>query len=239
MARTVKPEEYAARRNEILDVALRLMVTKGYESVTIREILDEIKISSGAFHHYFESREALLEAMIGRLFEQSKQALLPLIRDPNLPAIEKLKGFFGTLDRMRVERKADVVRLGRVWYAENNAYVRHRVDEAAFEYRGPLLNEIVRQGVQEGVFTIAHPDQAGQVILALLQRMSNLHAGVLFTAMKETEPARIEDMVECIVVTHAAFMDAIERALGAPPNSLYRADTETARWWVDTVREDI
>jgi AcrR family transcriptional regulator len=36
MARHVKPDEYAARRREILDAALRLMHDKGYERMTIR-----------------------------------------------------------------------------------------------------------------------------------------------------------------------------------------------------------
>ncbi len=35
MARVVKPEEYAAKRNEILDTSLRLVYSKGYDKMTI------------------------------------------------------------------------------------------------------------------------------------------------------------------------------------------------------------
>jgi AcrR family transcriptional regulator len=49
MARIVKEEEYAARRNEILDAAQRLVYTKGYEHMTIQDILDDRHISKGAF----------------------------------------------------------------------------------------------------------------------------------------------------------------------------------------------
>ena len=51
MARTVKA--HAVRRNEILDVAQRLIYTKGYEQMTIQDILDGLQISKGAFYHYF------------------------------------------------------------------------------------------------------------------------------------------------------------------------------------------
>lgn len=53
MARLVKEEEYNAKRNEILDIALSLVYSKGYEQMTIQDILDGLHISRGAFYHYF------------------------------------------------------------------------------------------------------------------------------------------------------------------------------------------
>ena len=54
MARTVKEQEYAEKRNDILDSALRLVYSKGYERMTIQDIQADLQISSGAFYHYFE-----------------------------------------------------------------------------------------------------------------------------------------------------------------------------------------
>jgi len=233
MARTVKEQEYAEKRNEILDAAQRLVYTKGYERMTIQDILADLQISSGAFYHYFDSKPAVLEAFIERIKEETEKPLLPIIQDPHLPALEKLRGFFATLDRLRIAHKADVVKLGRVWYTDDNAIVRQKVDEAVLKQRAPLLTEIVRQGIREGVFTTAYPDQAGEVILSLLQGMGNTHAKLLLSLEQERDEL---DHVEAIVTTHAAYMDAIERVLGAPPNSLYRTDAETAKAWVAALR---
>jgi len=60
MARTVNPEAVAAKRREILNAAGRLVLSKGYEQMSIQDILNEVQMSSGAFHHYFDSRGALL-----------------------------------------------------------------------------------------------------------------------------------------------------------------------------------
>jgi AcrR family transcriptional regulator len=60
MARIVKEEEYLARRNEILDASLRLVYSKGYDKMTIQDILDQLHISKGAFYHYFDSKVAVL-----------------------------------------------------------------------------------------------------------------------------------------------------------------------------------
>lgn len=240
MARTIKPENVAAKRKEILDATHRLLFTKGYEEMSIQDVINEVQISSGAFHHYFSSRNALLEALIQKIQEESEKPLLPIVHDPHLSALEKLKGFFNTFDQKRMEHEAEIARLGLVWYTDSNAVVRLRVAEAVIQQRAPLLNAIVRQGIQEGVFTIPYPEQAGEIILALVQGMGDAHARLLFAAAREgaaASPESITEIVQNIVTTHWAYMDAIERALGAPANCLYRADIEIARFWVDAIRK--
>lgn len=236
MARTVRPEQYAAKRAEILNAFQQLMLSKGYEDMAIQDILEKVRISSGAFHHYFASRGALLEAFIEMIKEESGKPLRQLIDDSQLSAREKFQGFFDTLDRLRMERKAEVVRMGRVWYSDSNAVVRLRVGEALARQRAQLLGEIVQQGIQEGSFVVAYPDNAGEVIMALLQGMGDRHAELMFIL----DHARDNDqrLIGEIVTTHAAYMDAIERVLGVPSHTFYRANAEEVQFWVEAVRED-
>lgn len=235
MARTVNEQEYAKKRREILDAAQRLVFSKGYEKMTIQDILDILEISSGAFYHYFDSKPALLNAIVERIQEETEKPLLPIVRDPNLSAMEKLRGFFDTIDRLRSAHMADVIRLGRVWYTDENALVRQKVERSVLKQRAPLLTEVVRQGIREGIFTTAYPEQSGEVILSLLQGMGNTHAELLLRPEQDCDAER---RIEEIVATHIAYMDAIERVLGAPPDSLHRINAETARVWVTAALRD-
>ena len=122
--------------------------------------------------------------------------------------------------------KATLFELLRVWYTDNNAIVRLKVDEAVLEQRAPLLSEIVHQGIREGVFTTASPDHAGEVILSLLQGMGNTHAKLLLSLEQEQDEL---GCIQSIVTTHAAYMESLERVLGAPPDSLYRTDHEAVK----------
>jgi AcrR family transcriptional regulator len=233
VARITKPEEFASKRNAILDAAQRLVFTKGYEQMSIRDVLSNLQISGGAFHHYFDSRGALLDALIERIQEESAKPLLPIVHDPHLTAIQKLQGFLSALDRLRLAHKGDVAEALRVWYADGNSIVRQRVDEAIVNQRAPMLTEIVRQGIREGVFTAAFPDQAGDVLMALLQSMGDTHARMLLSTAAGRDG---RGSIDGIVATHAAYMEAIERVLGAPANSLYRADTEAVKVWVTALQ---
>jgi AcrR family transcriptional regulator len=233
MARTVKPEAVAAKRREILDAAQRLVLTRGYEQVSIQDILDEVRISSGAFHHYFDSRGALLEAFIERMKQEMEKPLLPILHDPHLSAIEKLQGFFDLVERARSANRADVISLLRVWYSDDNAIMRLKVDESLREQRTPLFTEIIRQGIREGIFSTSYPEYAGEVIVYLLMGMNNTHARLLLSLEQGDDDLRI---VEEIVTTYAVYMDAIERVLGAPPHSFSRIDIDAVNVWASALR---
>src|SRR6266508_3388883 len=158
MARIVNETEYAARRNAILDVALRLIYTKGYEQMAIQDILVELSMSKGAFYHYFDSKAALLEALVERIGQEALELLNPIVQDPQLPALEKLQRFFDTAVQWKTARKALMIELTRVWYADHNAIVRQKMLAMLSKGAIPLLTEIFHQGIQEGVFNIRFPD---------------------------------------------------------------------------------
>ncbi len=146
------------RRNQILDTALRLVYTKGYEQMTIQDILDNLQISKGAFYHYFNSKAAVLEALVERIVDEVEPLLLSIVQDPHLSALEKFQRFFDTTARWKTDRKDLMLGLMRMWYADENAIVRQKVFASTLKRVSPLLAEIAHQGVQEGVFTTSYPD---------------------------------------------------------------------------------
>lgn len=227
MPRVARAEDIAAKRGAILAAAQHLVLTKGYQHMSVQDILADLQISGGAFHHYFESRGALLEALVERIQDDSAKPLLPIIHDPRQGAIAKLQAFLSTLDRLRIERKQDVLATLRVWYTDANAVVRQRVDDAIFRQRAPMLAEIVRQGIDEGVFRVRSPERAGEVVMALLQAMGDTEARLLLSAADEPGPR-----VEQFLATHAAYLEAIERVLDAAPDSLQRGDAEAVEPWL-------
>ena len=129
MARIVK--EHVVRRNEILDVAQRLVYTKGYEQMTIQDMLDDLQISKGAFYHYFDSKQELLEALVERLGEEVVQLLLPIVHDPVLPALDKFRRYLATLNRWKIGQKAFILALLHVWFTDDNAIMRQKLRAAA------------------------------------------------------------------------------------------------------------
>jgi AcrR family transcriptional regulator len=180
MARTVKEEDYAVKRKEILDVAQRLVYTKGFDQMSIQDILDELHISKGAFYHYFDSKGDLLEALIDRMRLDVEPIMLPIIEDPSLPTFDKLHRCFDVVGRWKTARKEYLLSLLRVWYADENAIVRQKSAASVTKWFAPLLAGVIREGAQEGVLSTTFPDQAAEIIIGLLQSLGDTFKDLLF-----------------------------------------------------------
>lgn len=225
MARTVKEEEYTLKRNEILDGARQLMYTKGYEQMTIQDILDALHISKGAFYHYFRSKQEVLEALIEHLQDERDRVLLPLVHDPHLSALEKLQRVFETLANWKTVQKTFLLELWRVLYADENALFQRKWRAAALIRVSPLLAHILRQGIEEGILTTTYPEQSGEVILSMILDLSET-LGVLLSSADADQRAQSQ-----IASTVSAYTEALERVLGVAPGTLQLVDEETLRQW--------
>jgi AcrR family transcriptional regulator len=227
MARTVNVAEQAARRDAILDAAQRLILSNGCERLTVQDLLDDLQISKGAFYHYFDSKPAVVEALTERLADDSERALARIAEDPELGATEKLQAFFGEIVRWKSERRNLMVAMLPVWYAPDNLGFRLLVDRATAKRLAPLLSVIVRQGVDERQFATAYPEQAGAIIVAIVQALQDAMAQQLLTGA-----TKVNEMV----ATHGAHIEAIERYLGVPAGTLYRADARAVKSWIAALR---
>ena len=224
MARTAK--EFTVRRNEILDVAQRLVYTKGYEQMTIQDVLDGLQISKGAFYHYFRSKQDLLDAMTGHMIEEGMNLILPIIQDPELNALEKLQRYFDTVARWKNAQRTYLLGIMRVWYADHNAIVRQKMTAAAIQRISPLFTQIIHQGMRECLFAPNYPDQVSEVVMSLLQSMGDTLARfILFYDPKNDNLQNIEGSV-------VAYTDAVERVLGAPPGSIHLFDVAILKDWI-------
>jgi TetR/AcrR family transcriptional repressor of nem operon len=225
MPRSLNEKEYALRRNAILDVTQRLVYTKGYEQMAIQDILDELQISKGAFYYYFDSKPALLEALIERMQQEVLRLFIPIVQDPQLGALEKLQRFFDVAVRWKTARKTFMLELTRVWYTDHNAIVRQKMMAMLSRGAVPLLTEIFHQGIREGVFNISFPDQIGAIYLSFMQAIGDGFAGLLLVDEPQgDELQRAEKLI-------AAYTDTLERLLGIPAGSLQLMDPESLKEW--------
>ena len=229
MVRTLKQEEHAAKRNEILDAALQLLYSKGYAKMTIQDILERLQISKGAFYHYFDSKSSVLQALIERMVvEQMEPALLSIVKNPELTALEKLQGYFDTAVRWKTAKKDLMMQLMSVWYSDENVLARQKMYTMMVEHVTPIFDEIIQQGAREGTFTTPYPEYASQMFIGWVQSLGDTFANMLLTGQAGDGQAlkRAEHLVE-------AYNDAVERVLGAPHGSIHLMDEEALKEWFE------
>lgn len=225
MARVVKRAE--ERQDEILDVAQRLFMARGYADTAVQEIIDEIGIAKGTFYHHYPSKSVLLDALVMRLVHQSMAITRPIVADPELGAIDKLNGLYLQVGRWKSDRRDALIELARAMYSDANTLMMRRIEQQSGAVFVPLLAEVLAQGVAEGVFDTPTPDYAAHIVYRIgLALFASLRAALI------DEQAPIPSLAEATAEIDA-FHDAVERVLGAPRGTIRLIDPEDIGRWLD------
>jgi AcrR family transcriptional regulator len=232
MARVIKQEEHTARCNEILDAALQLVYSKGYSKMTIQDILDQLQISKGAFYHYFDSKTAVLEALVERMAtEQVEPVFLSMVQDPHLTAIEKLHRYFELSTYWKTSNKELMMELVKIWYSDENALAREKMLARTVKHLGPFFTEIICQGVREGLFTTPYPEIASQVTINMIYDLAYTSGQMLVSDHSDSAEAKQGEPLQRAETLFAAYSDALERVLGAPKGSIHLMAAEALKVW--------
>ena len=225
MARTVNPAVYTVRREAFVDTGLRLMQAKGYEQMSIQDLLDELGASRGAFYHYFDSKQQLLGAMVDRIADQALAGIEPIVADPRLAAIPKMQRFFGGIAQYKTDRKALMLEFVNVWKSDDMAVVRDRLRRTMIEKIAPILARIISQGLAEEVFDVDSPSETASILMAMMLGFQDTAMNVYLARQANTiSYAQAEQSLQ-------SFAHAFERILGAQRGSIPMVDKQTLDEW--------
>jgi AcrR family transcriptional regulator len=225
MPRTLNLAVHTVRREAFVEAALRLMQAKGYEGMSVQDVLDELDVSRGAFYHYFDSKQALLEAVIDRMVDAGLAEVAPIANDRDLPALRKLEQVFSGIGRWKTERRSLVLALLTVWLSDENAIVREKFRRTMVRRLVPLLSPIIQQGIDEGTFHAGPAEETARLFVMVLQGYQEIATDLFL----DRQAGRID--LPAVEQTFAAYGAAIERILGAPVGSIHVIDRTVMSAW--------
>lgn len=225
MARTLDPAAHALKRDAFIDAAQRVLARKGYDQMSVQDVIDDLGTSKGAFYHYFDSKTGLLDAIIDRMVENGLARYGTVIVDPDRTALEKFEGFFAGIADYKVDQRELILRTMDTWLSEENTIVREHFRRGLVVRLRPLLSAIVRQGVAEGTFDVRSPDGTAAVLVSLLLGLNEEVAHLFFEVDAGTVPmTQLEGRID-------AYVEAFERVLGARPGQLSFGSPSRIREW--------
>jgi AcrR family transcriptional regulator len=223
MTRVVKaPDE---RRSELIACAQKLFYTQGYQSTSVRDIVDEVGVAKGTFYYYFDSKQAILEALVAELSAARVALFEAILADQTLDAIQKWTRAVQVIGDWKIERKEQLLALARMMQIDENVLLRHKLEMRTVQMAVPILGKIIAQGVTEGVFETPFVEEAAENVFAIAIAFSKTLTAILLN------PDHYENPLALARRKTAAMQAAIERVLGAAPGSLPIMDENTLTAW--------
>ncbi|PYM59650.1 MAG: TetR family transcriptional regulator [Candidatus Rokuibacteriota bacterium] len=98
MSQSRSPVREQPVREQIVQVATRLMAVQGYHRTSLEDVLRESGAGKGNFYHYFRSKEDLGYAILDRLVRLfAERTLEPVFGDPGRPPLAQVDAFFDAI----------------------------------------------------------------------------------------------------------------------------------------------
>jgi AcrR family transcriptional regulator len=136
---------------KILDAAIDLFASQGYEGTSVRRIAEAVGITESAVYRHYESKDAILEAILG--YAESKvYAPLPIEEGLGLEGGESVfSGLLRPLPRI-ILSDPSIVKIMRIIFAEMHrderirAYYQREFVDRADEHMEGLFRKCVEKG---------------------------------------------------------------------------------------------
>lgn len=182
------------RKQELLRIAYEMFLSKGYENTSVDEIIEKAGIAKGTYYYYFPSKEQTLEEVIDMMLDaQEEKARMILNSDAPVP--QKLVGIIASF-----RPDAGEEAITDALHAPENVLMHEKTEKKLFTRIVPILSEVGRQGVDEGLFSCDNiPERVRQIVIL---------SSALFDGDEYTE------------ADITVFIDTIERILYAPQGSM-------------------
>lgn len=192
------------RRNEIMDVAEKLFITKGYLNTTINDVLKSTGIAKGLLYYYFTSKEEILDGIIKRHGDSLIEMATEIVNSAELSAQEKL------LKVLLSQKPKDSLEKQLIEDLENSSdgymFLKSLTDIVL--RLGPIVGEVITQGVKSGEFSTPFPSESADILLAAAHTLFD-NANFNWTEKEQVERVK-------------AFLFSIERVLGTKEGSLLK-----------------
>ena len=194
-------KEAAERRNEILDAAEVLFVTKGYDKTSTNDILDKVQIARGTLYYHFKSKEDILNAMIDRINSSLFAKAEAIAKDSSVSVIERI---VMTITSLRVNTDIGNDIITQV-HKPQNALLHQKMQQSLVAGILPILVGLVEEGNAQGIFNVKFPKETTEMLV--------LYSTIAFDDDYDESPESVQKRI-------TAFLYNVERLLGAKEGSV-------------------
>ncbi len=94
MGRIRNDQEYEAKRKEIIDQTIALIMTDGFNKFSLNKLLKKIEMPKGTFFHYYKSKQDLLDMVITESSKEIAENINDIADCENISAKEKIITLF-------------------------------------------------------------------------------------------------------------------------------------------------
>lgn len=188
------------KSEKILDALQQLLEEKSIHNISVSEIAQRAGMGKGSIYYYYPSKDAIVDALIERSYEQPLQTAKKLSLQTDVSAFTRMAMMFQAC------RNSSVALSYKNPNSDNTlaelALLHQKYLKFLIAELKPSLTEIISQGIEKGEIHFDYPAALAEIALIILAvKLDNTLA-----------PSTLEETEE----TLKGFISLIEKGTGVP-----------------------
>ncbi len=168
MARIKNEQEYADKKQKILNDAMILLAEIGFEKFSINKVIASSGLTKGAFFHYYKSKKELLDGVINEILTPMIEQFDQITDNVSLNAKEKFVKLFSAAASIKMKDEKSMSLLVNLLYKQENQLVLHDISKEMLEMNLPLYEKLIKEGNADGSFNIENVHGVAFMILNMV-----------------------------------------------------------------------
>ena len=152
------------KRTIILDALEKLLEGKHINNISVSEIAKTAGIGKGSIYYYFSSKEAILDALIRRNYEQPLKIAKKLASQTEISSLKRMDALFLACR----ESSAIFHNQMRDTDMQSEAFLLQKHIAYLITELKPTLAEIISQGIERKEIDFPYPDALAEIALIVI-----------------------------------------------------------------------
>ncbi len=153
--------------NQILDALQSLLEGQNLQTITVSEIAQTAGIGKGSIYYYFDSKDAILEALMEREYKKPLDTAKNLAKQTDIPPFTRMAMIFQACKNSSIEYlRQDPAPTSTS--AQESAYIHQKYLNYLICELKPEFAEIIKQGIEAGEIHFDYPKELAEIVLIVI-----------------------------------------------------------------------
>jgi len=173
------------KRDKILDALQQLLLEKSIQHISVSEIAREAGMGKGSIYYYFPSKDAIIDALVERSYQQPIQTAKALAAQTEVSAFTRMAMLFQACRNSSAAFSHHNHYSPISTSAQGIAFLHHKYLNHLISELKPALTEIITQAIERGESHFDYPAALAEIVLIVLA--VKLDNSLVPSTLEETE----------------------------------------------------
>jgi len=153
-------------KKEILNAAAEIFRIKGYHATSMSDIAEAVNLQKASLYHHVSSKQDILLELLDQALELLTSEIIDIAQDEKMPPNKKLRQMiYAYLNALINHADLSSVLIMEHRSLDPERHARHVPNRDCFE---SLWREVIKEGMQMGVFCCVDTDLAARNLLGAM-----------------------------------------------------------------------